>query len=142
MGKTYQSIVINAPVEKVWETVRNFHDMSWAPNVITKLEVKGDKQGDQIGAQRLLNDAFLETMLELSDLEHTIQYSIDDGPTPISPDDVEDYIGSISMIPVTETDSTFFEWSSSWDSKTDAAEDFCHNIYVAMLADLKKTLEG
>lgn len=35
MGQTYQSTVINAPAEKVWNAIRNFHDLSWAPNLIT-----------------------------------------------------------------------------------------------------------
>jgi hypothetical protein len=30
MGKTYQSIVVQASADKVWEKLRNVHDMSWA----------------------------------------------------------------------------------------------------------------
>lgn len=55
MGKTYQSIVIDRPVDEVWATVRDFHDLSWAPGVVESLEVVGDKVGDQVGAKRLLN---------------------------------------------------------------------------------------
>lgn len=57
MGKTYQSIIVNAPVEKVWDTMKNFHDMSWAPNVITKCDAVGDTDGASAGAKRKLNDA-------------------------------------------------------------------------------------
>jgi len=38
MGQCYNSVVVNAAVENVWNCVKNFHDMSWAPNVITQLE--------------------------------------------------------------------------------------------------------
>ncbi len=55
MGQTYQSTVVNAPVEKVWERLRNFHEMSWASGVIEKCEPVGELQGNQIGAKRLLN---------------------------------------------------------------------------------------
>jgi len=67
MGQTYQSIVINAPAEKVWTAIRNFHDLSWAPNVITRVEVVGSQKGDEVGAGRVLNDAFRETLRELKD---------------------------------------------------------------------------
>lgn len=29
MGKCVHSAVINAPVDEVWQLLRNFHDMSW-----------------------------------------------------------------------------------------------------------------
>ena len=38
MGTTHQEIEINAPVDTVWNAIRNFHDMSWAPNVVTSVE--------------------------------------------------------------------------------------------------------
>lgn len=34
MGRTYQSILIQAPVDRVWQAVRDFHDLSWAPDVV------------------------------------------------------------------------------------------------------------
>jgi len=52
MGRTYQSIVINAPVEKGWKALSDFHDMSWAKGIITNLTPVGDLQGNQIGARR------------------------------------------------------------------------------------------
>ncbi len=139
MGKTYQSIVVNGPVDKVWAALSDFHDMSWAPNVVTKLTIVGDKKGDQAGARRLLNDVFHETLLGVSDVERTVRYSIDDGPSPISKDDVKGYVGMVRVSPVTEGDTTFLEWSSNWEAKGDGAVEFCHGIYVALLNDLKKT---
>ncbi len=65
MGKCYNSVVIAAPCEKVWETICNFHDLGWAAGVITGVEVKGDLKGDEIGAKRIINDAFHETLLTL-----------------------------------------------------------------------------
>ena len=137
MGNTYQSTVVAAPIDKVWAAVRDFHDLSWSANVIEKVEVVGDKKGDQIGARRVLNDAFHETLLELSDAERTIRYSIDDGPSPVSKEDIENYIGCVRLFPVTDSNATFFEWSSSWEKNGEAdCADFCHNIYLALLADL------
>ena len=139
MGKTYQSIVINAPVEKVWEKLSDFHDMSWASGVIEKCGPVGKLNGNQIGTKRLLNDAFHETLLEVSQVDRTIKYSIDDGPSPVSKNDVKEYIGAIRLSPITEDNTTFVEWSSSWHGNDAAASDFCHNIYVALLGALKKS---
>ena len=88
MGKTYQSITINSPIEKVWETVKDFHDMSWAPNVVSKLEKVGGFSGDQVGSKRVLNEAFHETLHELDEENYSIRYSIDEGPSPISSSEV------------------------------------------------------
>ena len=143
MGTTHQSIVINAPLAKVWSALRNFHDMSWAPNVITKLEVIGDARSDQLGTQRLLNDVFHETLRELSDVEHSMRYTIDDGPEPIRKSDVSNYVGHLSARDITEGDGgTYVEWNSSWQGNDAAAGEFCHGIYVALLGDMKKSLEG
>ncbi|MCZ6451009.1 MAG: SRPBCC family protein, partial [Deltaproteobacteria bacterium] len=76
----YNSVTVNAPVDKVWETLRRFHDFSWCPDVITKLEVVGDLGGTETGAKRILNGAFHETLLTLDDEKRTFSYSIDDGP--------------------------------------------------------------
>lgn len=142
MGQTYQSIVIDAPADEVWETVRDFHDMSWAANVVTSVEVVGETRGDQVGAVRILNGAFRETLQSLDDEERTFTYSIDDGPSPVSSQEVSDYRGRVQVRPITEGGGTFVEWSSSWERNDEAVHDFCHGIYVALLADLKKSMEG
>lgn len=139
MRKTYQSITISAPVEKVWKKISDFHDMSWT-NIIEKCEAVGDKSSNQVGAKRILNDAFQETLLDLDDQEYTIKYSIDDGPSPVSKNDVKNYIGVLRLLPITEENATFVEWASSWEAEDSAAEDFCHGIYVALLNDLKSAL--
>ena len=40
----FNSIVINAPIDEVWAKMKDFHDFSWAPNVITKCEAVGKKK--------------------------------------------------------------------------------------------------
>ncbi|WP_404362870.1 SRPBCC family protein [Marinobacter sp.] len=143
MGKTYQSVVINAPAEKVWSTLRDFHDLSWAPNIISSVEAVGDRKGDEPGAKRILNEAFHETLTDIDDQEYSISYSIDDGPSPVSRDEVSDYTGRVLVRPVTEGEGgTFVEWYSSWQGKDKEAAEFCHGIYANLLGELKKTLES
>lgn len=43
VGTTHQEIEINAPVETVWNAIRDFHEMGWAPNVVTSVDKIGDK---------------------------------------------------------------------------------------------------
>lgn len=138
MPSTYQSTVVSAPIEKVWDTVKDFHDFSWAPDVIKKCESEGEKSGTEEGAKRILNDVFHETLLVCDKKQHLIQYSIDDGPSPVSKDEVDNYIGTLHLLPVTEHNSTFVEWYSEWESSTDDAVDFCHNIYIGLLSSLEK----
>ena len=140
MGTTHQAIAINAAAERVWAAIRNFHDMSWSKNVIQECKPVGDVPADQIGAQRLLNGAFSETLRELDDAGHMFSYSIDDGPSPISSADVKNYIGRVTVTPSEDGKGTSVEWSSSWDG-TDEAYEFCHTIYLAFLGDLKASME-
>ncbi len=138
MLSTYQSTVINASLADVWERVSDFHNLSWASKVISECEKVGDIGGREVGARRLLNGVFHETLTHIGEEEHVIEYSIDDGPSPISQDEVRNYRGLIQLKPVTEVegDLTFIEWSSSWESDSEEAVEFCHGIYVALLGEL------
>ena len=141
MRKTEQSIKIKASPEKVWARMRDFHDMSWAPNVITKCTPVGDHRGDQIGAKRILNEAFHETLVELDDGNRTMRYTIDEGPSPISAKEIAGYEGVVRVTDGGEG-TTRVDWNSSWKSGSeDEVHDFCHPIYVALLDDMKASLE-
>ncbi|MCK5395150.1 MAG: SRPBCC family protein, partial [Gammaproteobacteria bacterium] len=84
MPETNQSIDINAPISDVWAKLNNFHNFSWAPNVITSVDKVGDIDGGQVGAKRVLNSAFHETLVEIDNNNYSLKYSIDDGPSPVS----------------------------------------------------------
>ena len=138
MGNCYNSTVVNAPREKVWDSIKDFHDFAWAESVITKVEVIGEKTGREIGAKRLLNDAFLETLVSVNEDEYTFTYSINDGPVPLSKDSVSNYLGTVRLYPVTDSNTTFVEWTSSYESASEqAVADFCNPIYVALLDAMK-----
>ena len=140
MGQTSQSILIKAPLDKVWDAIKDFQKMDWAPNVISKLEMKGDIPGNKPGSRRILNDAFHETLAEIDEENKTFAYSIDDGPAPISKDDVSNYIGRVKLS-TAEGGETLVEWTSTWENNDEPAYEFCHSIYLALLDDMKKSLE-
>lgn len=130
----YNSVTVNAPVDQVWQTLRKFHDMSWGD---IQVEAVGDVGETEVGAKRILNGAFHETLLTLDDEERTFSYSIDDGPDAVSKDNVQGYIGEVRVFPVTNDNSTFVLWASRWDSSGGGVQEFCDPIYQALLGALK-----
>ena len=93
MGTCYHSAVIDAPIDLVWAGIRDFHNLNWAAGVVESCEKVGNKAGDQIGAQRILNGAFYETLLSMNENDEHFSYSIDDGPGAVSQEAVSNYIG-------------------------------------------------
>jgi hypothetical protein len=108
--------------------------------VITSCVAVRDTPADQVGAQRVLNDAFHEKLRSIDDAARRFTYTIDDGPGPVSKEAVKNYVGDVHVAPITENDSSFVEWQSSYESADDSAVgDFCNPIYGALLAALKKS---
>jgi len=138
MPSTMQSRTINAPMEAVWEKFSDFHELSWAVKILPSCEKVGDINGTEVGAKRILNGAFHETLIAVDPAGHSLKYSIDDGPSPVSKEEVANYVGIIQMSPSTDG-GTLVEWSSSWEAKTENAVEFCHGIYVALLNELADT---
>ncbi|GJL66892.1 MAG: hypothetical protein NPIRA05_18630 [Nitrospirales bacterium] len=139
MGNCYNSVVVEAPCDKVWGTLRKFHDLSWASGVVTHVDKIGELECDQVGAKRILNGVFHETLVALDDHERTFMYRIDDGPGPVAKDAIKNYIGAVRVLPVTESNAAFVEWQSSYESPDDAAVgELCNPIYQALLLALKK----
>ncbi len=136
MPVTNQFIDINAPISDVWAKLNDFHNFSWATNVITSVEKVGDIDGSQVGAKRVLNNAFHETLVEIDNDNYSLKYSIDDGPSPVSKEDVSNYFGLIKLSSSDNNVQTHVSWVSSWDSNSEDAVEFCHGIYVALLDEL------
>ena len=141
MPSTHQSIVINTSINNIWDKLRDFHELSWAAKVLPSVEKVGDKNGKEVGAQRVLNGAFHETLTKLDAENYLVEYSIDDGPSPVSKKEVSNYLGVIRLSPAQDTDGTLVTWSSSWESNSEDAVDFCHGIYVALLNELASSFE-
>ena len=136
MPKVYNSIVVDAPIEQVWSRIRNFHDFSWAPSLIRSCKKVGEGDGYSVGARRLLNGEFLDTLIAYSEIERRMMYSMDEGPSPVSSGEIRDYVGSLHLLPVTTDDRTFVEWSGSWESANTEAVEYMNKVYRSLLADL------
>jgi len=127
------STIVPADVDTVWNRLRDFHDMSWAQGVIESCEPVGDLPGTQIGAKRILNQAFHETLLALDDTTRTLKYSIDDGPEAVSKDNVSNYVGEVRVFPITSNNTAFVLWTSSWEDSGGGVAEFCDPIYKGLL---------
>jgi len=131
----YNSTVVDAPVAEVWAALRNFHEVSWAANVVNCIETEGDPE--QPGAKRVLNGVFYETLISIDDENRVCRYSIDDGPDAVSKDNVTGYVGHYAAFPITDQNKTFVLWTSTWESSGGSVAEFCNPIYQALLSDLK-----
>jgi hypothetical protein len=134
----YNSIVINAPADEVWNNVKNFGDLSSAKTVVSKVDILGDKSPNEIGAQWTLNDAIEESLLSVAEGCKKFTDSIDDGPGPVSKDSVGEYVGEVSVYLVSENNTSFAIWASKWaSSKEGGVKEFCSPVYHALLQNLK-----
>ena len=136
MPKVYNSIIVPTRIEAVWSRVRNFHDFSWAPSLIASCEKVGPGDGYMVGARRLLNGVFLDTLIAYSSLDKRITYSMDEGPSPVSSSDIHGYVGDLHLLPVTDANTTFVEWSATWESNNSDAVGYMNDVYRSLLADL------
>ena len=136
----FNSTIIHAPIDKVWAKINNFHDMNWAKPVVTSCQIVGNVASANPGAKRILNEAFHETLTAMDTDKHRFTYTIDQGPPPLSSDNISSYIGTVTLQPITANNHTFIGWQSDFQAKDDAAVgDFCNPLYTALLAALRES---
>lgn len=115
MVKVVKSTILEAPVEAVWEIVRDFngHDR-WHPIVADSVIERGQPV-DKVGCVRRfhLQDGSLlrETLLALSDADMAYSYCLNDTPVPLL-----NYVAHVRLAPVTDGDWTFWHWESRFDT--------------------------
>ena len=82
------SSVIDAPIEKVWDRVRDFNGLpDWHPRMVES-HIEGGKASTDIGCVRNFKvgsgATIREKLLAFSDDDHLVTYSIIEHPAPIS----------------------------------------------------------
>jgi NADPH:quinone reductase len=112
MVRVLASTIIDAPIDRVWATLRDFngHDR-WHPAIAdSRIE---DGPADMIGAVRRfrLQDGseLREQLLSLSDRDHAFRYCLLASPIPLI-----GYVAQVRLRPVTDGNQTFWEWSSEF----------------------------
>lgn len=115
MVKVVKSTVVDAPVEAVWEVLRDFngHDR-WHPIVADSVVERG-LTSDKVGCVRsfhLRDGSHLrELLLTLSDADMAFSYCLLDTPVPLL-----NYVAHVRLAPVTDGDRTFWHWESRFDA--------------------------
>lgn len=88
MPKIHVSSLISAPVERVWQYIRDFNSLpEWFPGVVDS-HIEAGKTAGQEGCVRNFGleggPRIREQMLELSDRDHRCRYKMIESPLPIS----------------------------------------------------------
>lgn len=119
--KVFRSVVIDAPIDRVWQTVRRFDGVAaWNPGVAAARMESGS--ATEVGSIRALDivdgTVFRETLLAHSDVDRLYTYDIIESPLPCS-----NYVATHRFIEITEGNRTLGIWQGEFDcDPADAAE--------------------
>ena len=114
MARAYASIILKAPVETVWSLVRDFNGLpKWAP-AVARSKIEDGLDSDVVGCVRSFHTRdgghVRERLLTLDDANYTFTYNFEKPAFP-----VENYVATLRLYPVTQTDQTFAEWEANFD---------------------------
>lgn len=114
MPRVYVSSVIDATADRVWSIVRDFNGLPrWMP-VVADSRIEGGQPSDKVGCIRNFNlrdgGNIREQLLSLSDYEYTCSYAILESPMGVA-----NYTATLKLVPITDGDRTFAEWTAEFD---------------------------
>jgi len=143
MVKVLKSTILDAPIDAVWEVLRDFngHDR-WHP-AVRDSAVERNQPADMVGCVRRFHlqdgSELREQLLSLSDLETTFSYCLLDTPVPLF-----NYVAHVRLIPVTDGDRTFWQWECRFDTPQGEEQAMAklvgEGIYEAGFAAIKQHL--
>ena len=118
MIRVYTSSVIDASADTVWSRIRDFNALpEWHPAIVDS-RIENGQPSDRVGCIRHFHtregETFREKLLALSDYEYSCTYEILESPM-----DVEHYVATIKLTPVTDGGRCFAEWSAEFDCAPD-----------------------
>ncbi len=127
MVKVYRSTVLDAPAERVWRDLRDFNGLpNWHP-LIELSRIEKGHPADKVGCVRnfQLKDGarIREQLLSLSDYDYSCTYSILESPM-----DLSDYVATLRLVPVTEGNRCFIEWSAEFDCAPEKAAELAETV--------------
>jgi len=144
MAKIYQSAVIPAPVAEVWQVAGDYARIYAFHPAVKSTKIEAGPAADQVGSIRLctLEDGaqLLEKQTARSDDEHTYSYAITESPMPM-----KNYEGTVRLRPITDSNTTFVEWSASFDPNPEVADELpsmVSELVAAGLESLKTQFAG
>ena len=114
MIRVTRSAVIDAPIARVWEVLRDFNShWAWHP-AVGESAIENGEPADQVGCVRnfFLKDGnhIREQLLALSDRDHVSTYCILEATLPM-----KRYVATVQLKPVTDGERTFWHWQSTFE---------------------------
>jgi NADPH:quinone reductase-like Zn-dependent oxidoreductase len=140
-----RSAVIDAPIERVWQVLRDFNSHSaWHP-AVGESRIERNEAADQVGCVRnfFLKDGnhIREQLLALSDRDYISTYCILDATLPM-----RNYVATVQLKTITDGDRTFWHWESTFDVPKGREREFAElvgtGVYEGGFAGLRKYLNG
>ena len=118
MAKVFISTIVDAPLAHVWAVVRDFNGLpSWTPFAVES-RIEQNARADQIGCIRnfrlTAGGVIRERLLALSDYDFSMTYSILESPMA-----VDDYVATLKLLPVTDGERSYVEWSAEFDCRAE-----------------------
>ena len=126
-AKIFISSVIDAPIDAVWAKIRDFNALpDWHP-AIADSHIENDEPSDKVGCIRNfnLNDGgnIREQLLTLSDIDYQCTYSILISPMPL-----DNYTATMRLLPITDGNRTYAEWTAAFTCQPEDEETLVHDI--------------
>jgi NADPH2:quinone reductase len=143
MIRVTRSAVIDAPIGRVWEVLRDFNSHSaWHP-AVRESNIERGEPADQVGCVRnfFLKDGnhIREQLLALSDRDYVSTYCILDATLPM-----KNYVATVQLKRVTDGDRTFWHWQSTFDVPKGREKEFSdlvgNGVYEGGFAGLRSFL--
>lgn len=145
LQRVTRSTVIDAPVERVWEILRDFNShLYWHPIIATST-IEDGLAPDQVGCVRSFTlqdgNALREQLLTLDDRNYVSTYCILDSTIPL-----QRYVATVRLKPVTDGRRTFWFWQSTFATppgrERELAESVGNGVYEAGFTALRDYLRG
>lgn len=135
MSRAYFSTVIDAPVQRVWDAIADFHGIV---NWVRRLEADSSAPGraaNEVGVTRSLvlapdGQQVGERLTRYDEDDRRYSYTfVDPAPFP-----VQAYEGTLHVLPITAGDQTFIEWYADFEAD-DAITEQLATAFTAIYAE-------
>jgi NADPH2:quinone reductase len=143
LQRVTRSTIIDAPIERVWEVLRDFNShRHWHP-IIDDSFIEGGEAADQVGCVRAFRlkdgNELREQLLALDDRNFALTYCILDSTIPL-----QRYVATVRLKRVTDGNRTFWHWQSTFATppgrERELADAVGTGVYEAGFAALRDYL--
>jgi hypothetical protein len=140
MPRIFVSSVVDAPTEKVWGIIRRFDAAAeWLPFVRSS-PIEDGADPARVGCVRVVTqtdgEVFREVLVALSDAERSYSYTFVGSPVP-----VRDHRTTLRVLPITDGDRSYVEWSSRFEIAPESETELVELMNRNFLAGLRSLAE-